>query len=179
MSEIVLTWPERPTCHDSDWQARRLAGIEGARRWREPRGHRDGGPYAETFRTCFYCGSIHPEDLYRLLSSGTATLGGSDWKYGWPHKFYVEGIPNPVAGQRVQTGAQFEGGIRTPIYGAAPATVHAKWYNEHLTDDGYSLEALDALTTLIEGHSGIQFYSADGRLMYRAPHAGYQRGAGL
>lgn len=84
----------------------------------------------EFWRTCWYCGSIHPGDLYELLTGvktypagdpvtfrdregnvkvvmqvgestsigpthPAITLGGADWKYGWPHKFYVDGIPNP------------------------------------------------------------------------------------
>lgn len=39
-------------------------------------------------RTCTYCGGIHPEDLIVLLDAG-ARLERTDWKYGWPHKFYV------------------------------------------------------------------------------------------
>ena len=41
------------------------------------------------YRHCSYCGSIHPEDLLILLENG-ARLQGADWKYGYPHKFYVQ-----------------------------------------------------------------------------------------
>ena len=44
----------------------------------------------EHFRRCSYCGCVHPEDL-------VAEVGWqpdwADWKYGWPHKFYVK-IPD-------------------------------------------------------------------------------------
>jgi hypothetical protein len=49
-------------------------------------------------RQCSYCGSVHPEDLLKLFETG-AYLSGSDWKYGYPHKYYVEKVPNPKFGQ--------------------------------------------------------------------------------
>nr|MBL8412719.1 hypothetical protein [Dechloromonas sp.] len=48
-------------------------------------------------RACGYCGSMHPADVAAALRSG-ARLDPSDRKYGWPHKFYVENVPNPHAG---------------------------------------------------------------------------------
>lgn len=85
--------------------------------WREPRrGH--------FYRTCSYCGCIHPEDLAAQPTGGTRclTCGAEGWegcwssqlttgrdhsydpggwhaswadrKYGWPHKFYVD-LVNP------------------------------------------------------------------------------------
>ena len=54
--------------------------------WREP--HR-----GEHWRTCSYCGSIHPEDLAAEIQSQTVPRAEwSDFKYGWPHKVYVQGI---------------------------------------------------------------------------------------
>jgi hypothetical protein len=128
------TEPAADPVHDGE--ADRWGGWD----WRNPR-------YGDHFRTCSYCGSIHPEDLaaelvaagpcagcggegveghyrntiselvHRGVANGTidpASLsdderrrldvpdhsydpGGaypawSDQKYGWPHKFYVEGI---------------------------------------------------------------------------------------
>lgn len=58
-------------------------------------------PYGQTFRTCFYCGSIHPYDLLRAMMAHPVALERTDRKYGYPHKFYVEGIPNPLAGKPV------------------------------------------------------------------------------
>lgn len=48
-------------------------------------------------RSCGYCGSMHPTDLAAALAVG-AKAHWADFKYGWPHKMYVEGIPNPHAG---------------------------------------------------------------------------------
>lgn len=40
--------------------------------------------------TCNYCGSITPEYALRLLQITGQRYSGSDWKYGWPHKFYLD-----------------------------------------------------------------------------------------
>lgn len=195
-----VTWPERPTCHDEDYHAKQFA----TQTWRDPRGDDPNSKYPvvsiETFRTCSYCGSIHPGDLVKALEAG-ATLGGSDWKYGWPHKFYVEGIPNPIAGReypqysycdRPSKAMLAEGGWeqyqdgfserdgtpkmswRKKLYMAkcGPHT-HAKWYNEHLKD--LSPEAFAVLAPLLEKHAGTRFEMVDGKLAYSAPHRGYQR----
>lgn len=138
---------------------------------------------------------MHPEDLFNFLTQGNAQLKGSDWKYGWPHKFYVEGIPNLAAGQPVAQyvycgdparlqprpgeenhpiEATETGGYRRKLYDyPAPATVHAKWYNEHLAD--LDKPAFEALTELIFRKGQILFArGADSRLMYTSPSAGLQ-----
>lgn len=76
MSEIV--WPDKPTCHGDVTQ--------GVFKISEPHWR----PTSDTcrYRTCSYCGSIHPADLITEIQSGNA-MGGSDWKYGYPHKFYL------------------------------------------------------------------------------------------
>lgn len=48
-------------------------------------------------RSCGYCGSMHPTDLAAALNAG-AKAHWADFKYGWPHKLYIDGIPNPHAG---------------------------------------------------------------------------------
>lgn len=48
-------------------------------------------------RHCDYCGSMHPSDLAAALKAG-AKGSWADFKYGWPHKWYVENVPNPHAG---------------------------------------------------------------------------------
>lgn len=163
-----MAFPERPTIHGE-------TSLGGPVVWRDPERARE--PYGEDFRRCSYCGSIHPEDLLRHLRAG-ASPHGADWKYGWPHKFYVEGVPNLLAGKTVRCGTAFKRAdgkdFEEPIMGAAPATVHVKWYNEHLLDEGYDeatrAELIEALAA-----SGIRFEIVDGRLRYSAPHRGYQR----
>jgi hypothetical protein len=72
-----MQWPSVPTCHGEQSSVFKFGVAEWA--------PADGG---RNYRHCSYCGCVHPEDLLRLVAEG-AKLGGSDWKYGWPHKFYV------------------------------------------------------------------------------------------
>lgn len=183
-----MNWPDKPTCHyvapvfkvsDIVWRPERPEGYP----------EHSQNPYGYPFRTCSYCGSIHPEDLLRVLANG-ATLGGSDWKYGWPHKFYVEGIPNPLAGKMVE---QYSYTSRPDLYPeetwekdpegegyrnkkeswVAPATTHAKWYNTHLLD--LDDKAFAFMAESLKMYAGIEFKKVDGELKYCAPYAGYQK----
>lgn len=151
-----MKWPEKPTCHKNE---QHMPGMPADHWYAEGRADRP-------FRSCSYCGSIHPEDLVRFLTNG-ATLESADWKYGWPHKFYVHGVPNPQAGQIVEIGSDHKGGVTTPIMGPAPATTFVKWYSQHLSDDGFDNEAQVALQEALRV-SGIDFcVSATGAVGYR------------
>lgn len=169
---IELTWPERPTIHDG---APYTEMKEHTPRWRVSQ---DRDPYYSSYRNCSYCGSIHPGDLLHWLEQG-ATLQGADWK-GGPHKFYVEGIPNEKAGQLVQVGSESWGELvdgeyvrrEKPTFAPAPATVPAKFYNEHLLelDD----PAFARLTEVIFSLTSIRFSRDERGLKYEAPYRGYQ-----
>lgn len=100
-------------------------------------------------RTCSYCGSIHPDDLFHAIGVG-GKLTPTDKDY----KVYVE-IPNPRAGQRVVIGRRsgpavngvtgepnlddlsiFErimGKYDRKIYGTAPVMLTTKFYFQHLS----------------------------------------------
>lgn len=39
--------------------------------------------------SCSFCGGLRPDDFVWLMSQPETTYSGSDWKYGWPHKFYL------------------------------------------------------------------------------------------
>lgn len=166
-----MSWPEKHTVHKPGTPFVHMSKGE----WRPPRVDE---PYGQTFRTCDYCGSIHPGDLLEALRNG-ATMHGSDWKYGWPHKFYVEGLPNTLAGQTVKVGGTsgIRDGVRFdgPIMGVASAHCTAKFYSEHLLDEGYGEEERATLIRALETHTGIRFQIVDGKLKYAAPHYGYQR----
>lgn len=167
--------------------------------WREPQLQR--APYGESFRSCSYCGSIHPEDLIKLLEAG-ATMHGADWKYGWPHKFYVENIPNPHGGKTVKMGSRIgpdvtgttpgsewnstcghadcqlrtreHGYWELPFMEPAPKMMRAKFYNAHLKDCPDELFA--KLAPLLKRHTGIEWTRDPERgVGYRAPTPGYQR----
>lgn len=103
-SDLIHNSPYNPASRFGGWD------------WRPAR--RD-----ETFRTCSFCGSMHPADLAEMLgpvNGPCVTCGERGWrkccdgqhdpaarhsydpgyvyaswadmKYGWPHKFYVEGL---------------------------------------------------------------------------------------
>lgn len=169
-----MEWPKKPTCHDSDYQAKRF----GSQSW-EYRRPDSRNPDGEPFRRCSYCGSIHPEDLLNALSAG-AQLGGSDWKYGWPHKFYVTNIPNENRDRQAEIGStsywdEKKGkSVTEPMYGTE-GDFHAKWYNQHLQDAGFDDEAREAFLKRLTDASGIEWGVTDGKAWYRAPHAGFQK----
>lgn len=157
-----MQFPATPTVHAID----PVFKISGAIGWREPR---DGEP----FRTCSYCGSIHPGDLLTAIAAG-AKVGGSDWKYSWPHKFYVD-VVNPDPTRLFDNGSEWKDGKKVSTTMGTRATLFAKWYNEHIQDEGFDDEARAALLAAIELHAGIRFEIKDGKLKYCAPHPGYQR----
>jgi hypothetical protein len=162
-----LIFPSKPTCHA---KAQRFSKEEFC--WRAPR---VDAKYAinEPFRRCSYCGSIHPEDLIKLLGEG-AELQGADWKYNWPHKFYVNGIPNKTTELLAKVGGSFKDGVETSIIGPPPRECWTKWYNEHIMDDGFDQEARSALLSVLE-MSGIKFSMVGDKLHYTAPKPGYQK----
>lgn len=112
-------------------------------------------------RRCSYCGSMHPADLAAALRAG-ARAEWADWKYGWPHKMYVEGVTNPNAGllevvsatygrptpEEIAAGGwkQYQDGydpktgqpamkwVKLGDPTPAPATTWGKFYTEHLQD---------------------------------------------
>lgn len=94
---------------------------------------------------CSYCGSIHFDDIRKVLEEG-GKLGGSDWKYGYPHKFYVY----PKGG-----------------------SMH-KFYTEHLLD--LESEEFTEFAALLLQATGIEFsHDAEGYVTYCAPYRGYQQ----
>lgn len=84
--------------HRGDWQAARFQ-LGGDVPWQaavapDIAAGRDTG----RMRACAYCGSMHPADVAAAIRAG-ARGSWADRKYGWPHKAYFEGVPNPHAGQ--------------------------------------------------------------------------------
>lgn len=162
-------FPEKPTCHDSKTAS--VFKFENmAKVWRDPETVREDGGQGRPYRACSYCGSIHPEDLMKFIAGG-ATLHGADWKYGWPHKFYVEGIPNPIVGQRIQCGGRYSmdkdgNKLFEPDYMEASATVHGKWYNEHLLDAGYDPNLLSQFIDIIHKQTAVKFSTVGDILRY-------------
>lgn len=113
------------TVHQNDWYAQGREVV-----WREPDGdHRyrgignspagttgvtwgpclvcegdhDDPIHGDPHRWCSWCGSIHPRDLFAATID---RVSWADWKYGYPHKLYVD----------------------------MPKMGHAKFYTRHLID---------------------------------------------
>src|ERR1051326_7382781 len=56
-------------------------------------------------KECSHCGSLSVEDAIKFLQTPGTQFSGSDWKYGWPHKFYIE-VPNPDSDELVELGSR-------------------------------------------------------------------------
>jgi hypothetical protein len=179
---VLERTPVAGNAHGYEWRAPQLEGRR-EQQWLGERGQLKGEwvdhplghtmPYAYPFRTCGYCGSMHPDDLLGFLVPPRGVLlNEADWKYGWPHKFYVEGIPNPLAGMPICSGGRGGPDAKDHAIGTGPATTHAKFYTEHLAD-ATDLDALAAAFTLQVPN--ITFLRDDaGKVMWRG-----MRGSGV
>lgn len=94
--------------------------------------------------TCSFCGSVNPLNVAEWLNNGN-DASGSEWKLGWPHKFYV---------------SDNEG-------------LEWKFYSEHLVALGSEDFALvtEALARVL--HIRFEYDIAD-RMLVRAPSYGFQ-----
>lgn len=121
-------------------------------------------------RSCGYCGSMHPADVAAAIRAG-ATGSWADMKYGWPHKAYFDGIPNPHAGTpeiRVSATYQKErdwvkdGELWRAPSQPASDTTSGKFYTVHLMD-----ATIDD-REVIEGHLGLHFeFLDDGKVSWK------------
>lgn len=138
------------------------------------------GVTTSRLRSCSFCGSLHPTDLASALQAG-ATARWADQKYGWPHKLYVDKIPNPHAGllesrsacsqpsepteeerKRYQHWVQVGSIWRGWSEERAGPTTWGKFYTEHLQD------ATDEERAVIEAAMGLQFtFGDDGSVAWK------------
>lgn len=146
---------EKSIAHQKDGQARQFY-PDGLAPWRDATPPDVmAGKSTGSLRSCQFCGSMHPADLAAAIKAG-ATVEWADWKYGWPHKLYVNGVPNPHAGldeARMTSNRDFDGATRIalPRYSEltgkrvedyvnfvkvekAAATTWGKFYTVHLQD---------------------------------------------
>lgn len=147
------------------------------------------GPTTGRLRGCDYCGSMHPADLAAAIRAG-ATGEFADWKYGWPHKMYFDGIPNPFAGMpesRVGTSnppqAEIDAGkwisIPSGMFDQRTGEPHRMWYEagrpaaDRTYGKFYSIHLKDASPEdrdVIEKHIGLNFTFSENRV-YWSPYA--------
>jgi NAD-dependent dihydropyrimidine dehydrogenase PreA subunit len=129
------------------------------------------------FKHCGYCGSMCPEELAKLIEEGKAIMGGSDWKYGYPHKFYVD-VKNPEPEKlfEISYRASYDkdGNYhKEDVQYAKREYLHMKFYTNHLQliDD----ETFKKVAPIISKACGITFDRDEKGLKYSAPYHGYQK----
>lgn len=148
-----MNWPERPTCHD-DFHRGAVFDRDTVRAWRpaDTSPTNDKGSLNRFYRTCGFCGCIHPEDLVKVMEAGEIQSSErADMKYGYPHKVYVR-ILSPWRGQpRVISRKNFGPEEDRVTWGVISDYEQVKFYTAHLYDAGFdevSLgKMLQALTT--------------------------------
>jgi hypothetical protein len=164
-----MKWPALVTCHqmESNFGGAKARGDA----WSDPVGPR-GDDRSIPFRTCSYCGSIHPEDLFNALpatpkiktvtywhgqSRDVPTMEIADWKYGYPHKIYIDSLPNPNAENSFLQGYTLRDGVKTDLQYSTEGLAWAKFYTRHLADDGFDEEAFAAFTSALAERCGLLF----------------------
>lgn len=120
--------------------------------------------------TCSYCGSITPELAVRALITRGTRYSGADWKYGWPHKFYLD-IPLEGGPCQTEIGISYKGGVETPIIGTKGYD-HRKFYNSHLLDA--NPEVVEDFSELASRLLGVRFMIDDKGLSYSSVGRGWQ-----
>ena len=162
----IITWPEVPTCHEG---VRSYAPVH----WHPGYERIEDGKLMQSqpWRSCSFCGSIHPEDLVKALEGGTK-LGGSDWKYGWPHKFYME-MPNPQPEREFVVSTTHRGDEPIVYTFGKRHVLHGKWYNEHLKD--LDDAAFAVVAAALKKATDIEFARDEKGIKYAAPCVGYQK----
>lgn len=116
--------------------------------------------------TCSYCGSITIDDAIKAMETPGVEYSGSDWKYGWPHKFYFEIPCEPY--ERI-VGSSWENGKRTDERAICDKR-HYKFYSRHLIDA--TPEQIERWNRVAAPLLGVRFeLGAEGDLKYSAPPA--------
>lgn len=139
---------------------------------------KDGYGDREGFKCCGYCGSMDPVELAELIEAGKAIMSGSDWKYGYPHKFYVDVVnPHPEK-QVIKCSSSIwdekeQKRVETVEYGPQGNTLHMKFYSNHLTL--IDKETFAKVAPIISKACGIIWEMGDDGVCYRAPYFGYQK----
>jgi hypothetical protein len=79
---------------------------------------------------CTYCGSLTVADAIKAMQTPGTHYSGSDWKYGWPHKFYIE---IPCEPHEYEAGTKVEAGQLMRLF-SSRSFLYRKFYTTHLLD---------------------------------------------
>lgn len=178
--------PNIQAAHGDDYQFQRWIGVEmppevkarglkSAGEWSDPRviiaDPESGFPRTEAWRTCGYCGSMHPEDLLGYIERGeTSRVEMADMKYGYPHKVYLD-VPNPLVGQLTSRGSSSwrddQGVYHHEMSAPSPEgpTTPAKFYTRHLL--GLDDERFAKIAEWIERATGFHFERREGGMHWQ------------
>jgi len=156
------------------------------------------GDRDEGVKRCWYCGSLEPVEMLSLFQAGRVVrYSGSDWKYGYPHKFYLDidsgkpAVTYYVINDERVTKEEYDKAMADSNYRCRPGggrsmgsghergtgLIYAKFYTEHLKDVE-DKELFTRVTQMIYEKFRINFGIQDGKLMYSAPCHGYQASGG-
>lgn len=125
----------------------------------------DGYP-RDPYLHCGYCGSLTIAAALDLLETPGVKWSMADWKYGGPHKFYLDAPHAPFEakmGSRSSLGADGQR-IDEPIIGIHNAW-HLKFYTEHLAEA--EADQIARWNRVMGARCGVTFEVTDGRLMWR------------
>jgi len=162
-----MKWADKPTAHHTH-SVFKLPSEEVV--WRPPTDEigQDGYPRIFPWRTCSYCGSIHPEDLVELaktipfcdtfesyeFKTGKPHMELADMKYGFPHKIYVDTQITLKPDVEFKHGSRTENGVQIPLMGKGYKPF-IKFYTVHTNDEGIDDEAFAAIAKVMHDHAGV------------------------
>ncbi len=155
--------------HLNDYHAKSLYPEGTSPRWTSRK--MTGVGLGDGMRGCEYCGSMHPIDLLDLKDCETLGVDMADMKYGFPHKFYIRGISNPMAGEIVNIGGRSgrKDGVEydEPITEESSQFRNHKFYGVHMKDLSDDPERFVALAALIDAKTACMFYVNEGRVAWK------------
>lgn len=124
-------------------------------------GHHDD--QRDPYPHCSYCGSITVADALRFFRTQGTKWSASDWKYGWPHKFYLDVPCEPF---RAVISKTVRGGEVVDVQYGTRSSHNLKFYTLHLKDA--TPQQLTEWNEHVAPVVGVQFEVVDGQLRYTA-----------
>lgn len=119
---------------------------------------------------CSYCGSLTVADALRFLQTPGTAWSASDWKYGWPHKFYVE---VPCEPHLFPASYRIENGQKVDVQYSTRSKHHLKFYTTHLKDA--TPAQLEQWNTHIAPIVGVRFEQDGEQLRWFAERGAWKR----
>ncbi len=136
--------------------------------WRGTR-QADDSYVPDLFQTCTYCGSLTIDDAINAFETKGVQWSGSDWKYGWPAKFYIDVPCEPF--DRIWSSEYKVG--EPPVHHHGTSTSrHHKFYATHLVDA--TPEQLERWNRVVAPIVGVSYEIRDEKLYFKAVRAGHQ-----